>query len=332
MHSDLLKRREFVTLLGGAIAWPTAARAQQGERLRRIGVLTPLPENDAEGHARVTAFVDALRQLGWADEQNIRIDYRWAGNTETMRKHAAELVGLAPDVIMTNSSPALAALLDASRAVSIVFALVADPVAAGYVESLARPGGNVTGFAGYDYSMSGKWLELLKEVAPRVERVAVLREAAAATGLGQFSAIQALAPIVGVEVRPIDVRDAGQIEHTMTAFAQGPNAGVIVISSPGTANHRDLIIALADKHRLPAVYSLRFWAAAGGLISYGPNILDLFRRAAGYVDRILKGERPADLPVQNPTKYDLVINLKTAKALGIEVPPTVLARADEVIE
>ena len=333
MQFDLLKRREFVTLLGGAVvAWPLAARAQPREPMRRVGILTPLAENDQEGQARVSASVQELQQLGWIAGKNVTIDYRWANSPETMRRRAAELIALAPDVILTSSSPAVAALLEASRTIPIVFALTADPVAAGYVESLARPGGNTTGFTAFDYSISGKWLELLKEVAPRVARVAVLREAAAAAGLGMFSAIQALAPSVGVEVRPFDVRDAGEIERTVAVFAEGPNTGLIVISSPGATSRRNLIIEFAARHRLPAVYNFRFWADAGGLISYGPDTIDLFRRAAGYVDRILRGEKPADLPVQAPTKYELAINLKTAKALGLEVPPTLLARADEVIE
>jgi putative ABC transport system substrate-binding protein len=328
-----MRRREFIAGLGGAAAWPLVARAQSREPMRRIGILSPLAENDPEGQARVSAFVQALQQLGWISGKNVLIDYRWANNNpDTRRRYAAEMIALAPEVILTHSSPVVSALMEANRAVPIVFALVADPVAAGYVESLARPGGNITGFTAYDYSTSGKWLELLKEVAPRLGRVAVLREAAAATGLGMFSAIQALAPSIGVEVRPIDLRDAGEIERAVTAFAQNSAAGLIVISSPASTSQRDLIIALAARHRLPAVYSFRYWAEAGGLLSYGPDTLDLFRRAAGYVDRILKGEKPADLPVQAPTKYELVINLKTAKALGLDVPQSLLARADEVIE
>jgi putative ABC transport system substrate-binding protein len=328
-----LKRREFITLLGGAAAWPLAARAQQAGRMRRIGVLTPFPADDAEGHARLTAFAQALQQSGWTVGQNDHIDYRWGpGNAETMRRYATELVALAPDVVLASSSAAVPPLLEASRTVPIVFAGVADPVAAGFVESLARPGGNATGFTVYEYSISGKWLELLKEVAPRVTRAAVLRELGIAPGLAQFGAIQALAPSLGVELRPVDVRDAGEIERALAAFAQGSDSGMIVIGSPRAAMQRDLIIALAAKHRLPAVYNARPFPAAGGLISYGPDFLDQFRRAAGYVDRILKGEKPADLPVQAATKYELVVNLKTAKALGLDVPTTVLARADEVIE
>jgi putative tryptophan/tyrosine transport system substrate-binding protein len=328
-----MKRREFIMLIGGAAAWPLAARGQQPGRMRRIGVLTPFPADDAEGHARLTAFAQALQQLGWTVGQNVHIDYRWGpGNAETMRKYATELVALTPDVVLASTSAAVPPLLEASRSIPIVFAGVADPVAAGFVESLARPGGNATGFTVYEYSISGKWLELLKEVAPRVTRAAVLRELGIAPGLAQFGAIQALAPSLGVELRPLDVRDAGEIERALAAFAQGSDGGIIVIGSPRAAMQRDLIITLAAKHRLPAVYNARFYPAAGGLISYGPDFLDQFRRAAGYVDHILKGEKPADLPVQAATKYELVVNLKTAKALGLEIPPSVLARADEVIE
>jgi putative ABC transport system substrate-binding protein len=328
-----VKRRGFITLLGGATAWPLAARAQQRERMRRVGVLTPFPADDAEGQARLTAFAQALQQAGWTLGQNLRLDYRWGdGKPNTMSKYAAELVTLAPDVILASSSAALAPLLEATRTVPIVFAGVGDPVAGGYVESLARPGGNATGFTLYEYSLGGKWLELFKEIAPRVTRVAVFRDTSIAAGPGQFGTVQALAPSLGMELRPIDVRDAGAIERAIAAFAQGSNGGLIVFGSPGATIHRDLIIALAAKHRLPAVYSTRYFAASGGLISYGPDFLDQHRRAAGYVDRILKGEKPADLPVQQPTKYELVINLKTAKALGLDVPPTLLARADEVIE
>jgi ABC-type uncharacterized transport system substrate-binding protein len=328
-----MKRREFIMLIGGAAAWPLAARGQQPGRMRRVGVLTPFPADDAEGHARLTAFAQALQQLGWTVGQNVHIDYRWGpGNAETMRKYATELVALTPDVVLASTSAAVPPLLEASRSIPIVFAGVADPVAAGFVESLARPGGNATGFTVYEYSISGKWLELLKEVAPRVTRAAVLRELGIAPGLAQFGAIQALAPSLGVELRPLDVRDAGEIERALAAFAQGSDGGIIVIGSPRAAMQRDLIITLAAKHRLPAVYNARFYPAAGGLISYGPDFLDQFRRAAGYVDRILKGEKPADLPVQAATKYELVVNLKTAKALGLEIPPSVLARADEVIE
>jgi len=329
-----MKRREFIALLSGAAAaWPLAARAQQGERMRRIGVLTPFAANDAEGQARLTAFAQGLHHWGWIVGQNIRIEYRWGdGKADTMRKYATELVALAPDVILASSSAAVAPLLEASRTVPIVFAGIADPVGAGYVESLARPGGNATGFAIYEYSISGKWLEVLKEVAPRVTQVAVLRESGIAAGPGQFGAIQALAPSLGVEVRAVDVRDAGDIERALTAFVQGSDGGMIVVGSPAATIQRGLIIALAARHKLPAVYPFRTFVADGGLISYGPGFNDQFRRAAGYVDRILKGEKPADLPVQASTKYELAINLKTAKALGLTVPDSLLTRADEVIE
>ena len=328
-----MRRREFITLLGGAAAWPLAARAQQPRRMRRIGVLTPFPADDAEGLARLTAFTQALQQSGWTVGQNIRIDYRWGpGNPATMRKHATELVALEPDVVLALTTAAVGPLLEATRTVPIVFVTVADPVGAGFVETLARPGGNATGFTPYEYSISGKWLELLKEIAPRVTRAAVLRDTSIAVGPAQFGAVQAVAPSLGMELRPVDVHDAGEIERALAAFAQGPNGGMVVIGSPSAAIHRGLITALAAKHRLPAVYNTRLFTDAGGLISYGPDFLEQHRRAAGYVDRILKGEKPADLPVQAPTKYELVINLKTAKALGLEIPATVLARADEVIE
>jgi putative ABC transport system substrate-binding protein len=329
----MTQRRQFITLLGGAAAWPVAARAQQSEQMRRVGVLTPFAAGDAEGQARLTAFAQGLQQSAWTIGQNLRIDYRWGdGKADTMRRYAAELIALAPDAILASSSAALSPLLEATRTVPIVFAGIGDPVAAGYVDSLARPGGNATGFTVYEYSIGGKWLELLKEVAPRVTRAAVLRQSSIAAGPGQFGAIQALAPSLGVELRPVDVRDAGEIERTVTAFAQGSNVGLIVFGSPGATIYRDLIIALAARHRLPAVYSVRYFVAAGGLISYGPDFLDQHRRAAGYVDRILRGEKPNDLPVQAPIKYELVINLKTAKALALDVPATLLARADEVIE
>ena len=289
--------------------------------------------DDPELQARLAAFAQGLQQAGWTVGQNVRIDYRWgAGNADTMRKQAAELVALAPEVILAHSSAAVAPLLQESRTIPIVFTLVADPVGAGYVNSLARPGGNVTGFTNFEYSIGGKWLELLKEIAPNVKRVAVLRESFVASGPGQFGAIQAAAQSLGVELRPIDLRDAGEIERDITAFAQEPNGGLIVTGSPAATVHRELIYALALRHRLPIVFNSRFYVTSGGLISYGPDFVDQFRRAAGYVDRILKGENPADLPVQAPTKYELVINLKTAKALGIVIPPAVLSRADDVIE
>ena len=328
-----MKRREFITLLGGAaVAWPLAARAQQADRVRRIGVLMYLAADDAEGQARLAAFAQALGQLGWSDGRNLRIDTRWA-NADDIGKHAAELAALAPDVLVAGTGTAtVAPLLQATRAVPIVFALVIDPVGAGFVASLAQPGGNATGFTIYEYSMSGKWLELLKEMAPRVTRAAVLRDPAVASGIGQFGAVQIVAPSLGVEASPVDVRDAGEIERAVAAFARGSNGGLIVTGSAFGIVHRKLITTLAARHKLPAVYSSRFYVTAGGLISYGPDTIDPFRRAAGYVDRIFKGEKPADLPVQAPTKYELVVNLKTAKALGLDVPATVLARADEVIE
>ena len=329
-----MRRREFVSLFGSAAAgWPLAARAQQAERMRRIGVLMGFGADDLEGRNRLTAFLQALQQFGWTDGRTVRIDIRWGGpNADDIRKLAAELVKLAPDVILTSSSVVTSAMLQATRTIPIVFTIVIDPVGAGYVDNLARPGGNATGFTIYEYSMSGKWLELLKAIAPRLTRVMVLRDPAVASGPGQFAAIQAVAPSLGVELRPVDTRNAGEIERAIAAFSQSAHSGLIVTGSTGAAVHRELIIALAARHRLPAIYNSRFWPAADGLMSYGPDFLDEFRRAAAYVDRILKGEKPADLPVQAPTKYELAINLKTAKALGLEVPATLLARADEVIE
>jgi putative ABC transport system substrate-binding protein len=327
-------RREFITLVGGAAAtWPLTARAQQPERMRRIGVLANLASDDAEGQARLAAFHQGLQQLGWTVGRNAQIDYRWgAGDADRIRKFAAELVALAPDVILSTGSPSVAALQQATRTVPIVFVTVVDPVSSGFVDTLARPGGNITGFALYEYSISGKWLQLLKEIAPRVTRAAVIRDPALTAGGGQLGVIQAVAPSVGVEVTPVNVRDAGEIERAITAFARSPNGGLIVTGSTLAGVHRHLIIALAARHKTPAVYSVPYFVVDGGLISYGPDTVDQYRRAAGYVDRILKGEKPADLPVQAPTKYQLVINLKTARALGLDVPPTLLARADEVIE
>jgi putative ABC transport system substrate-binding protein len=329
-----MKRREFITLLGGAAAsWPLAARAQQPERMRRIGVLLNLASDDVEGQARLAAFHQGLQQLGWTVGRNVQIDYRWgAGNADLIRKFAAELIAVAPDAILSTGSPSVAAFQQATRTVPIVFVTVVDPVSSGFVDTLARPGGNITGFALYEYSISGKWLQLLKEIAPRMIRAAVIRDPALTAGGGQLGVIQAVAPSVGAEVTPVNVRDAGEIERAITAFARLPNGGLVVTASTLAGVHRDLIIALAARYRLPAVYPLRYFVAAGGLISYGPDQIDQYRQAAGYVDRILKGEKPADLPVQTPTKYELVINLKTAKALGLDVPPTLLARADEVIE
>jgi putative tryptophan/tyrosine transport system substrate-binding protein len=326
-----MKRREFITLLGGAAAWPAAARAQQGERMRRIGVLMNLAAGDPEGEARSAAFLQALQQLGWSDGRNVRIDYRWAaGDAGHFQRYAEELLALAPDVILASGTPSVQALQQATRTVPIVFAIVADPVGAGFVDSLARPGGNVTGFTPFEYGMSGKWLELLKEVVPRVTRVAVLRDLT--IGLGQLGAIQSVAPSLGVELTPIGVGDPGQIERTVAAFARSSNGGLIVTASTSAIIHRELITTLAARNKLPAVYYTRFWVAGGGLMSYGPDFRDQFRRAASYVDRILKGEKPADLPVQAPTKYELAINLRTAKALGLDMRDSLLARADEVIE
>jgi ABC-type uncharacterized transport system substrate-binding protein len=329
-----MKRREFITLLGGAAAaWPLAAYAQQPERMRRIGVLMPMADDNPEGRARIAAFLQGLQQWGWTVGGNVRIDIRWAtANADGIRRHAAELAALAPDVILAFGASAVGPMLQATRTVPIVFPVAADPVGAGFVDSLARPGGNATGFLGFEYGLSGKWLALLKEIAPSVTRAAVIRDPAITAGIGQFAAIQSVAPLVGVEVSALNVRDAGEIERAVTAFARSANGGLIVTGSALSNAHRDLLIALAAQHKLPAVYWDRAAVAAGGLISYASDYVDQFRRAAGYVDRILKGENPADLPVQQPTKYELVINLKAAKALGLEVPPMLLARSDQVIE
>jgi putative ABC transport system substrate-binding protein len=320
--------------LGGtAVAWPLAARAQQGERVRRIGVLMNLPADDAEGQARVAAFLAGLRESGWADGRNVRIDYRWGKpDADRIRRDAEDLVGLAPDVILSSGTPTVAALQRATGRVPIVFAQVVDPVGSGFVETLGRPGGNITGFSVFEYSISPKWLELLKEVAPNVTRAGVLRDLTLASGSGQYGAIQAVAPSLGVELTAVGLSSAEEIEHAVAAFARSANGGLIVTGSTLALAHEKLIITLAARHRLPAVYSFRYFVTAGGLMSYGPNSIDPFRRAAGYVDRILKGEKPGDLPVQAPTRYELVINLKAARAIGLEVPPTLLARADEVIE
>jgi putative tryptophan/tyrosine transport system substrate-binding protein len=322
------RRRDLIALLGGAAMWPVAARAQQGGAMRRIGVLMSVAAEDPEGPVRAAAFAHGLQQLGWSVGGNVRIDYRWgAGDGDRIRRYAAELVALAPDVILATGSATLGPLLQATRIVPIVFVHVPDPVGAGFVDSLPRPGGNATGFTLFEYVISGKWLELLKEIAPRTTRAAVIRDPAITSGIGQWGAIQTAAPSVGVEVSPVNVRDAGEIERAVTAFAHSSNGGIIVTGSALTQVHRDLIVRLAARHKLPAVF-----VTGGGLVSYGADIVDQFRRAAGYVDRILRGEKPADLPVQAPTKYELVINLKTAKALGLDMPATVLARADEVIE
>jgi putative ABC transport system substrate-binding protein len=329
----MMKRREFVTLLGAAATWPLAARAQPSERVRRIGVLLPVTAEDPVGQARVVAFLGGLQQLGWTDGRNVRIDLRWsAGKADHAQRYAAELAALAPDVLMTPGSSTLAPMLQATRTIPIIFVHVPDPVGAGFVDSLARPGGNATGFLLFEYGISGKWLELLREIAPGVTRVAVIRDPAITAGIGQWGAIQSVAPSLGMEVSPVNVRDAGEIERAIAAFARVANGGLIVTGSGSAVIHLDLVVAAAARHKLPAVYFERSFASGGGLISYGPDIIDQYRRAASYVDRILKGEKPADLPVQAPTKYELVINLKTAKSLGLEVPATLLARADEVIE
>jgi putative ABC transport system substrate-binding protein len=328
-----MRRREFITLASSAaIAWPLAARAQQPDRMRRVGVLLYAAADDPEYQARLAAFTQALTQLGWSHGHNLRIDTRWA-TADDLRRYATELATPAPDVLVAGSGSAtVAALLETTRSVPIIFVTVIDPVGAGFVASLSRPGGNATGFTMFEYGMSGKWLELLKEIAPGVTRAAVLRDPAVASGIGQFGAVQALAPSLGVESTPIDVRDADEIERAITAFARSSNDGLIVTASALATRHRNLIITLAARHRLPAVYASRYFVTAGGFISYGPDLVDQYRRAAGYVDRILKGEKPGDLPVQNPTKFELAINLKTAKALGLTVPQSLLARADEVIK
>jgi putative tryptophan/tyrosine transport system substrate-binding protein len=329
-----MKRREFITLFGGAAAaWPLAAHAQQTERMRRIGVLMNVAADDPEAQARNVAFLQGLHELGWTDGRDVRIDYRWAaGDADRLRRYAAELVALAPDVVLASGTSTVGPLQRASGTVPIVFAGVADPIGAGFVNSMARPGGNATGFISFEYVLSGKWLELLKQIAPAVTRVAVLRDPEISGGTGQFGAIQSVAPSFGVELSPINVRDAGEIERAIAAFARSSNGGLILTASGLAFVHRDLIIALAARHKLPTIYYYRIFVSAGGLVSYGPDPHNQYRLAASYVDRILKGEKPADLPVQAPTKLELAINLKTAKALGLEVPPTLLARADEVIE
>jgi len=328
-----MRRREFIKVIAGsATAWPLVARAQQGERMRRVGVISGGRSDDPSLLARNTAFVQELAQLGWTDGRNVRIDYRAGeGDADDLRKYAAELVALAPDVILAPGGPAVEQMLQATRVVPIVFVIAIDPVGSGFVESLSRPGGNATGFMMFEYNLCGKWLELLKQIAPHVTRVAVLRDPATSTGVGQFAVIQSAAPSLGVEVIPINVRDAPEIERAVTAFARTGNDGLIVTAGP-LRGHGNLITALAARHNLPAIYANRFYVVGGGLVSYGADFVDQYRRAASYVDRILKGEKTADLPVQAPNKYELVINLKTAKALGLTIPPAVLARADEVIE
>jgi putative ABC transport system substrate-binding protein len=328
-----MRRREFITLVGGAAAWSLDARAQQPERVRRIGVLLTLAADDPETKAGIGAFQQVLQQSGWSDGGNVQIVYRHAeGDAERIRKYAAELVALAPDVIFALGTANVGQLLQTTRTVPVVFAFVADPVGAGHVDNLARPGGNATGFVQFEYGLSGKWLELLKEIAPRVMRALVFRDPDISAGIGQWGAIQTAAPSLGLEVSPINVRDPASIERAVAAFASSGNGGLILTASALSAVHSDLIIALAARHKLPAVYFLRRFVTSGGLISYGANIIEQYRLAANYVDRILKGEKPADLPVQAPTKYELAVNLKTAKALGLTVPPSLLTRADEVIE
>jgi putative tryptophan/tyrosine transport system substrate-binding protein len=329
-----MRRRQFITLLGGTAAgWPLAARAQQPSKMRRIGVLMSTAEDDAQSSARIAAFVQGLAQLGWTDGRTVRIDTRWgAGDADRVRRYVAELVALAPDVILASGGSVAGPLLQATRSVPIVFTLTPDPVGAGLVASLARPGGNATGFSEFEYGISAKWLELLKQIAPSVTRAAVLRDAIIPQGVGQFAVIQAAAPAFRLEVIPFDIRDTGEIERVITDFARSANGGLIVTASGSAIVQRAMIVTLAARHKLPAVYFQRSFVTSGGLMSYGPDPIDPHRRAAGYVDRILKGEKPADLPVQAPTKYELVINFKTAKALGLTVPDTLLARADEVIE
>jgi putative ABC transport system substrate-binding protein len=329
-----MRRRDFIKgLVGSTVARPLMVRAQERERKRRVGVLMGLAADDAEAQDRIAAFEQGLQQSGWTSGENLQIDYRrGAGGTDLTRRYAAELVALAPDVILASGGTVVGPLLQATHTIPIVFTQTPDPIAAGFVASLAQPGGNATGFTTAEYGTSGKWLELLKEIAPGVTRAAVLRDPTIPAGIGQFASIQSVAPSFGVELHPMDVHDASEIERDVTAFAGGSNSGLIVTSSGLAAVHRQLIVKLAARYLLPAIYSYGYFTTSGGLISYGPDPIDQYRRAAGYVDRILKGEKPADLPVQAPTKYELAINLKTAKALGLDIPPTLLARADQVIE
>jgi len=329
-----MQRRQFITFFGSAVAtWPLVARAQKREQIARIGVLMSAAAEDPEGQSRFAAFRQALQKLGWTEGQNVRIDVRWAAADAALeRKFATELVSLTPDVILATASPTVAALQSVTRTVPIVFAHSVDPVGAGFVDSLARPGGNATGFVLFEYGIAAKWLELLKEIAPNVARVAVLRDPTIASGIGQFGAIQSVAPSFGVELTPVNVRDAGEIERAISAFARSPNGGLIITAVPLALVHRDLIVTLAARHKLYAVYYLRSYVKAGGLISYGTDIHDLYRRAAGYVDHVLRGDKPSDLPVQAPTKFETAINMKTAKALGLTIPASLLTRADEVIE
>jgi putative ABC transport system substrate-binding protein len=322
-----MSRREFITLVGATVAWPLAARTQQPQRMRRMGVLMPFAADDPESMARISVLLQRLQELGWSVGRNLMVDYRWTADATRIRQYAQELVALTPDVLVCNGNPTVRPLQEASRTIPIVFASVADPVAAGYVQSLARPGGNITGFINFEYTTSGKWLELLKEIEPRLTRAAILRNS---SDVGQFAVVQAMAAIQHIELIPID--SDREIEQPITAFAHQENGGMIVVATAANIVHRDLIISLASRYRLPAIYPFRFFSEAGGLASYGPYPVDQYRGVADYVDRILKGENPADRPVQAPSKYQLVINLKTAKALGLTVPPTLLARADEVIE
>ena len=328
-----MRRREFISVLGSAAAWPVAVRALQGERMRRIGILAGLPENDPEAQARVAAFVQRLDELGWTRGRNIHVDIRWGGGlSEDLRRFAGELARLNPDLLMATGGASLGPLVEATQTVPIVFAHVPDPLGAGFIDSLSRPGGNVTGFASFDYAIAGKWLELLKQIVPSATRISILRDPSYAPGIGQFAVLQAVAPSLSVELIPMKVRDVAEMEGAMAAYARSTNGALVVTASALAIAHRDLIIKLAAQHKLPAIYFERDFVAAGGLISYGANSIEPYRLAAGYVDRILRGEKPADLPVQAPTKYELVINMKTAKALGLTIPASLLARADEVIE
>ncbi|MGA7664266.1 MAG: ABC transporter substrate-binding protein [Pseudolabrys sp.] len=329
-----MRRREFITLIGGAAAaWPFAVRAQQPERMRRIGILLPAAADDAEFQAWVGSFLQGLQQLGWTIGRNVQIDTRWAtANAAAIRRHATELAALAPDLILAHGSMTVGPSLEATHTVPIVFPVAADPVSAGFVNNLARPGGNATGFMNFEYGIAGKWLELLKEIAPGVTRAAVLRDTTNPTGIAMFGVIQAIAPSFRVELTSVNIRDEPEIERAIAAFGRSSNVGLVVTPSGSALRHRDLIVALAARYKLPAVYFERSYVAAGGLVSYGTDFVEQYRQAAGYVDRILRGEKPADLPVQAPTKYELVLNLKTAKALGIVVPPALLAQANEVIE
>jgi putative ABC transport system substrate-binding protein len=326
-------RRAVIAGLGSAAAWPLAARTQQPERMRRVGILLPATADDVDFQARVSAFLQGLQRLGWMSGQNVQIDIRWATpDAEVVRRNAAELAAQGPDVILAFGASTVGPMLQATRRVPIVFPAAADPVGAGFVRSLSRPGGNVTGFMSFEYGIGGKWLELLKEIAPKVTRVAVLRDPVIPSGIGIFGVMQAMAASLRMEVTQVNLRDAGEVERAVLEFAPAPTGGLIVTASPLADVDRDRFAKLAAEHKLPAVYYERSFVTAGGLVSYGPDFVDQFRRSAGYVDRILKGEKPADLPVQAPTRFELVINLKTAKALGLDIPPSLLARADEVIE